>query len=135
MPTYQRLQQYALAIGVISIMYNGAEEATIVMWRFWNVALPGEEKAKVLASRELRFEKIATIGIAFHLIALALATKGTVIFGLVTHDEPTTSNASLIVSASALFLMVAIWLPKRYLERSTAVLCREKHNAHSHAYK
>ncbi|KAI3615157.1 integral membrane protein [Moniliophthora roreri] len=92
--------------------------ATIVVWRFWNVALPGEERSRQLTPKELRVEKIATIGIGLLLIALALATEATSIFGLATHDEPTTSNASLIVSASALVLMVAIWLPKRYLARA-----------------
>ncbi|KAK7043215.1 hypothetical protein VNI00_008569 [Paramarasmius palmivorus] len=146
MPTYRRLQQYALAISVISIVYCAAEgavsiglgaesssrslvffgiqsgieviSAVIVCWRFRNVAPPGEEKQVVLTPRELRFEKTATIGIAYLLIALCLATEGTAIFGLVTHDEPTTSNASLIISASALLLMVAIWIPKRYLARA-----------------
>jgi hypothetical protein len=36
----------------------------------------------------------------------------------VTHQEPDTSNASLIISASALAIMILIWLPKRYLARA-----------------
>jgi hypothetical protein len=40
------------------------------------------------------------------------------IVALALHQEPDASNASLIISASALVLMVAIWLPKRYLSRS-----------------
>ncbi|EEB92797.1 hypothetical protein MPER_08643 [Moniliophthora perniciosa FA553] len=62
----------------------------IVVWRFWNVA-PARR-------RESENSNIATIGITFFLIALALAVEA-VIFGLVTHDEPTTSNASLLCSS------------------------------------
>lgn len=146
MPTYRRLQQYALAISILSIIYNGAEgavsiafgaesasrslvffgiqsgieviSAAIVVWRFWNVAKPGEEKQAVLNPRELRFERIATISIGWLLVLLALATEGTAIWALVEHDEPSTSNASLIISASALVCMIAIWLPKRYLAKA-----------------
>ncbi|KAF9257951.1 hypothetical protein L218DRAFT_964892 [Marasmius fiardii PR-910] len=145
MPTYRRLQQYALAISVISIIYNGAEggvsiglgaesssrslvffgiqsgievvSATMVVWRFWRVAKPGEERQAVLSARDLRFERIATTVIAYLLVALALGTEATAVFGLVKHEEPSTSNASLVISASALVLMVLIWLPKRYLAR------------------
>lgn len=145
MPTYRKLQQYALAISIISIFYCAAEgavsialgaesssrslvffgiqsgievvSASIVVWRFRNVAKPGEEKQAVLSPRELRFEKIASTSIGGLLVALALATEGTAIFGLVTHDEPSTSNASLIVAASALVLMIVIWIPKRYLAK------------------
>ncbi len=38
--------------------------------------------------------------------------------GLALHIEPDTSNASLIISASALVIMIFIWLPKRYLARA-----------------
>jgi hypothetical protein len=76
------LQQYAIGISIISIIYNGAEGAVsivlgsesssrslvffglqsvievisagIVVWRFNNVARPGEEKAVNLGPRELR---------------------------------------------------------------------------------
>ncbi|KAG7098277.1 hypothetical protein E1B28_000239 [Marasmius oreades] len=145
MPTYRRLQQYALAISVVSIIYCAAEgavsiglgaesasrslvffgiqsgievmSATMVLWRFWHVAEPGEERQAVLSSKELRFEKISSTVIASLLLALSLATEGTAIFGLVKHVEPSTSNASLIVSASALVFMVLLWLPKGYLAR------------------
>ena len=52
------------------------------------------------------------------LICLSLATEITAIVSLSLHQEPDSSNASLIVSASALVLMIAIWLPKRYLARA-----------------
>ncbi|KAK1232345.1 hypothetical protein PQX77_004509 [Marasmius sp. AFHP31] len=162
MPTYRRLQQYALGISIISIVYCAAEgavsiglgaesssrslvffgiqsgievlSATTVVWRFWHVAKPGEERGAVLSARDLkyvvnftsgavltkgmsRFERISSTVIACLLLALALATEGTAIFGLVQHEEPSTSNASLIVSASALVLMILVWLPKGYLAR------------------
>lgn len=52
------------------------------------------------------------------LVGLALATEIVAIVALTMHQEPDSSNASLIVSASALVLMIAIWLPKRYLARA-----------------
>ncbi|KAF8524111.1 hypothetical protein BU17DRAFT_43214, partial [Hysterangium stoloniferum] len=52
------------------------------------------------------------------LIGLSLATEIAAITALSLHQEPDSSNVSLIVSASALVLMVAIWLPKRYLARA-----------------
>ena len=82
-PSYRRLQQYAIAISIISILYNGAEGAVsvglgstsssrslvffgvqsgievisagIVVWRFNKVARPGEEKGAGLGARELRY--------------------------------------------------------------------------------
>ena len=81
--SYRRLQQYAIGISVISIIYNSAEgaisvglgsqsssrslvffgvqsaieviSAGIVVWRFNRVALPGEEKNVTLGARELRY--------------------------------------------------------------------------------
>ena len=81
--SYRRLQQYAIGISVISIIYNNAEgaisvglgsqsssrslvffgvqsaieviSAGIVVWRFNRVALPGEEKNVILGARELRY--------------------------------------------------------------------------------
>lgn len=82
MPAYRRLQQYAIAISIISVIYNGAEgalsigfgsqsssrsliffgiqsaieviSATMVLWRFGTIAKPGEESHRVLSPRELR---------------------------------------------------------------------------------
>ena len=81
-PSYRRLQQCAIAISIISVVYNGAEgglsigfgsesasrsliffgiqsvievvSAAMVLWRFRNVAKPGEEHSRVLGPRELR---------------------------------------------------------------------------------
>ena len=80
--SYRRLQQCAIGISIISILYNGAEgavsiglgsesssrslvffgvqsgievvSAAIVLWRFKKVAQPGEEKNVNLGDRELR---------------------------------------------------------------------------------
>jgi hypothetical protein len=65
-----------------------------------------------------RFEKLGTLGIGFLLIILALGTVGSSIALLALHQEPDKSNASLIISASAIFIMIMIWLPKRYLAKA-----------------
>jgi hypothetical protein len=87
-PSYRRLQQYAIGISVISVLYNGAEGAVsiglgsksssrslvffgvqsgvevisagIVVWRFNKIARPGEEKDALLGSRELRYINCCT---------------------------------------------------------------------------
>jgi len=79
---YRRLQQYAIAISIISVIYNslegglsigfGAESnsrsliffgiqsgievisALLVVWRFRKVAKPGEERRAVLDPEDLR---------------------------------------------------------------------------------
>jgi hypothetical protein len=89
MPSYRRLQQYALAISVLSILYNGAEggvsiglgaeassrslvffgaqsaieviSACIVVWRFSSVAKPGEERARTLSPRELKYACLGSL--------------------------------------------------------------------------
>lgn len=65
-----------------------------------------------------RFERIGTLGIGSLLIALALATEASSISTLILRKEPDASNASLVIAASALVLMVLIWLPKRYLAKA-----------------
>ena len=82
MPTYQRLQQYAIAISVASIVYNGLEgglsigfgsesdsrslvffgiqsgievaASIIVVWRFRTIAKPGEEAINAISDKDLR---------------------------------------------------------------------------------
>jgi hypothetical protein len=61
---------------------------------------------------------VGTLGIGLLLIALALSTFAGAVATLVMHQEPDSSNASLIISASALVFMVLIWLPKRYLAKA-----------------
>jgi len=83
MPSYRRLQQYAIAISIISVIYNGLEgglsigfgaesgsrsliffgiqsgveviSSFLVVWRFRKVAKPGEERGVVLSEQDLRF--------------------------------------------------------------------------------
>ena len=83
MPSYRRLQQYAIGISIISVIYNGLEgglsigfgaesgsrsliffgiqsgveviSAFLVLWRFRKVAKPGEERGAVLSEQDLRF--------------------------------------------------------------------------------
>lgn len=62
-----------------------------------------------------RFEKVGTLGIGILLLALGIGTAASSAAVLAKHQEPDTSNASLIISASALVVMIMIWLPKRYL--------------------
>jgi len=80
-PSYRRLQQYAIAISIVSVIYNGAEggvsigfgaesssrsliffgiqsaievvSAAVVIWRFKHLAKPGEERQVVLGEREV----------------------------------------------------------------------------------
>lgn len=52
------------------------------------------------------------------LLALFLGTEASSITSLALHQEPDSSNASLIRSASALVIMVMICLPKRYLAQA-----------------
>jgi len=82
MPSYRRLQQYANAISVVSVIYNGLEggfsigfgaesgsrsliffgiqsgieviSALLVLWRFRKVAKPGEERGSALSEADLR---------------------------------------------------------------------------------
>lgn len=64
------------------------------------------------------FEKRATIAIGSLLLVLCLSTEAASIVTLVLRQRPDSSNSSLIISASALVIMIAIWLPKRYLARA-----------------
>ena len=72
----------------------------------------------MISSRCDRFERRATLIIGILLLALFLGTEASSIASLALHQEPDSSNASLIISASALVIMVLIWLPKRYLARA-----------------
>ncbi|KAF9448541.1 hypothetical protein P691DRAFT_669262 [Macrolepiota fuliginosa MF-IS2] len=146
MPSYHKLQQYAIAISIVSVIYNGAEggvsiglgaeagsrsliffgiqsavevlSAILVLWRFRKVAKPGEERRIVLLPDHLKFEKWGTFGIGALLVILSISTEATSITTLIHRDVPNLSNSSLIVSATALVFMILIWLPKRYLAKA-----------------
>lgn len=143
MPSYRRLQQAAVLISILSILYNGAEggvsiglgadvnsksllffgvqslveviSAILVLYRFRHIVKPGDEADTQLSPGELRLEKNATMGIGSLFIALAATTWATSSVALSNHQHPDTALPSIIVSASALVLMIAIWLPKVYL--------------------
>ena len=65
-----------------------------------------------------RVERIATFSIGTLLVILALAAIGTSIASLIAHEHPSSSNASLIISACASFIMFLFWVPKRYLAKT-----------------
>ena len=107
------------------------------MWRFKKFAKPGEEKGTNLGAKELRYVtmfKDTRVGAqkmnqflelrSLRQAALAYSSFASpsqprlLLLLLCLHQEPDSSNVSLIVSAAALVLMVAIWLPKRYLARA-----------------
>jgi len=143
MPSYPRLQQAAILISILSILYNGIEggvsigfgvdvssksllffgiqslvevlSAILVVYRFRHVVKPGDETRTRLSPQSLRLEKYATVGIGSLFIILAATTFAASSVALSKHQTPDTALPSLIISASALGLMVVIWLPKVYL--------------------
>ena len=143
MPSYRRLQQVAILISILSILYNGVEggvsigfgadvnsksllffgiqslvevfSAILVVYRFRHVVKPGDETRTQLSPQNLRLEKHATFGIGSLFVILAATTFATSSVALSKHQNPDTALPSLIISASALGLMIAIWLPKVYL--------------------
>ncbi|KAF8580219.1 hypothetical protein K439DRAFT_1619982 [Ramaria rubella] len=146
MVSKRRLQQQALAISFASIIYNALEggvsigfgsesssrslvffgiqsgieviSAALVVWRFRKVARPGEEAQSDISPSELKFEKIATLSIAGLLLCLSIGTEVSSIVSLALHHTPDSSNTTLIISSTALVIMILIWLPKRYLARA-----------------
>jgi divalent metal cation (Fe/Co/Zn/Cd) transporter len=74
--------------------------------------------ARVRLPTSRRVERVATLAIGTLLVMLAVAALGTSIASLVAHDQPSRSNASLIISACATFIMFLFWVPKRYLAKA-----------------
>ena len=145
--TIRQLQQFAIAISVVSVIYNGTEgaisigfgsesssksliffgiqsfievvSAGLVLWRFAKVARPGEEQAADNSPSSLiEKERCATIGIGFLFAVLTAGTWATSITSLVRREQPQTATPSIIISASALGIMVLIWAPKPWLARA-----------------
>lgn len=142
----QTLQRMAVGISVASICYNGVEggvsigygkedqsksliffgiqsfvevaSASLVVWRFAKIALPGEEQVGAPSLANLRKEKVATVAIGGLLGLLTASAWGVSIQSLVRHERPTDSLPGVIISATALGLMIAIWSPKPWLARS-----------------
>lgn len=131
-----RMRVFALVISWISIVYNGLEggvsigigadvvsralivfgiqslvevlSAVLVIYRFRK-----EHHDNSLAN--LTLERQATLGIGILFIILTIGTWVASIIALITHAEPESSKASLIVSAASLVFMVLIWLPKPWI--------------------
>lgn len=147
MVSRRNLQRFAITISIVSVFYNTAEgvisvlfgvdsssrslvffgiqsaievvSSCLVTWRFLAAIKPGDENASVERSSSiLRTEKIASTGIGFLLIALALAAIGTSIASLVAHEHPSRSDAALIIAGSTMFITFLLWIPKRYLARA-----------------
>ncbi|KAG6331118.1 hypothetical protein ID866_7972 [Astraeus odoratus] len=141
------LQRFAVAISILSVLYNAAEgvvsilfgidsssrslvffgiqsgveviSSVLVTWRFISAIKLGDEDAKGARSlRVLKIEKWATTAIGFLLIILALAAISTSIATLVAHEHPSQSDAALIIAGSTVFIMFFFWVPKRYLARA-----------------
>lgn len=106
-----------------SLIFFGIQSAVevisagFVVWRFLKVAPPGEEGTAV-SDDMLKKERYATIGIGILFGILTVGTWVTSIISLVKHNHPDTSTPSLIISASALALMILIWLPKPWLAKT-----------------
>lgn len=138
------LQHFAVGISILSVIYNGGEgavsiyfgeesaslslfffgvqslieviSALLVVWRFYVIAPPGEETSTI-STEQINQERIATITIGALFGLLTLGTVITSIFNLVRGMRPDSSNFSLIISGTALVLMILIWAPKPWLAK------------------
>ena len=140
-----RMRVFALTISWISIVYNGIEggvsigigadvvsralivfgiqslvevlSAALVIYRF-------RKELQDNSPANLTLERRATLGIGILFILLTIGTWVASIVALVTHAEPESSKASLIVSAGSLVFMIFIWLPKPWiaLELNSSVM-------------
>jgi divalent metal cation (Fe/Co/Zn/Cd) transporter len=136
----------AIGISAASVVYNGAEggvsigfgnekqskaliffgvqslievaSASLVMWRFADVARPSNRGAGAEGPETLRKERIATVSIGALLGSLSAVTWGVSIQSLVRREHPESSLPGLIISGTALGLMILIWAPKPWLARS-----------------
>uniref|UniRef100_A0A8H8CLK2 Uncharacterized protein n=1 Tax=Psilocybe cubensis TaxID=181762 RepID=A0A8H8CLK2_PSICU len=96
MPPYRRLQQYAIGISIISVIYNGLEggisigfgaesnsrsliffgiqsgievvSALLVVWRFRKIAKPGEERGAALNTKDLQYGNDCMAFLSLHSI-------------------------------------------------------------------
>ena len=130
---WSTMRRCALAISIISVLYNAVEggvsvgfggdagsksllvfgiqsfievaSAVLVIYRFHK----GENETSLIMERQ------STLAIGVLFIALTLGTWGAAIAGLVLHQSPDSSIPSLLISASALAFMILIWLPKPWI--------------------
>ncbi|RYF36303.1 MAG: heavy metal transporter, partial [Cytophagaceae bacterium] len=92
--------------------------ASLVMWRFADVARPKNRGASAEGPEAVRKERIATVSIGALLGTLAAVTWGVSIKSLVRREHPESSTPGLIISGTALGLMILIWAPKPWLAKS-----------------
>jgi predicted Co/Zn/Cd cation transporter (cation efflux family) len=135
----------AIGISALSIAYNGAEagvsigfgkekqsnaliffglqsiievaSASLVMWRFAKIERPDEAGVQI-AKDSLRKERFATVSIGALLGALSIGAWATSINSLVRRERPESSLPGLIISGTALGLMILIWAPKPWLAKT-----------------
>ncbi|ORX49853.1 hypothetical protein DM01DRAFT_1308706 [Hesseltinella vesiculosa] len=130
-----KLRLYAIIISVISVIYNGAEggvsvgfggEAQSNSLLFFGVQSFVEVASAVLVvyifvknegERDIKKEQYATIGIGILFCILTLGTWITSALSLAKHQSPDTAMPSIIISSSALCLMILIWAPKPWLAK------------------
>src|SRR5579871_2954638 len=135
---YRRLQQFAIATSVFSVIYNAAEgvisiifaseadsisllffgidsfvevvSSCVLVWRFAKISPPGEERS--IMSTDIIKERRSTLVIGCLFGILALGTWAGAMQGLNLHSHPTTTLSQLIISASALLIMIMLWFLK-----------------------
>lgn len=104
----------------VSLLFFGIQSlvevisASLVVWRFLMVAPPGMEAATTLSKKTLENERHSTITVGVLFAPLTLGTVVTSIYKLVAHQQPDSSNANLIISGSALVLMLLICAPNSF---------------------
>ncbi|KAG9312381.1 hypothetical protein JVU11DRAFT_6758 [Chiua virens] len=146
MPSRHRLQQFVIAISILSVFYNategvvsivfGAESSSralvfyglqsavevvsdiLVTWRFFSAIRPGSEMESRTSSKIIQIERIATIIIGFSLVSLTIAAIATSAASLAAHDYPSTTLPSIIIAASAIGITGLLYFVKRYLARA-----------------
>ncbi|KLO14333.1 hypothetical protein SCHPADRAFT_811448, partial [Schizopora paradoxa] len=141
--SYRQLQQFALVLSIISVIYCAAEggvsigfgaessshaltffgiqsaievgSAAIVVWRFRKVAPPGQEREGQISPANLKVEKMGSWAIGISLGVLGITAQVTALIDLANHNIPDSSDASIIISAVCLVIMVIIWYPTNTL--------------------
>jgi len=148
MPTRRLLQQYAIAISIISVFFNTAEGAisvvfgaessshalvffglqsavevisdVLVTWRFVSVSKSGDELESFVKTHPqiIRIERIATITIGALLLSLTFAAIGTSAVSLKAHDHPSTTLPAILIASVSTGITLFLYLAKRYLARA-----------------
>ncbi|KAI9569093.1 hypothetical protein HD554DRAFT_2095238 [Boletus coccyginus] len=145
MPSHRRLQQYAIAVSILSLFYNtaegvvsvifGAESSSralvfyglqsavevisdlLVTWRFIGVFKSGDEIEET-SPQIIRIERIATNIIGVLLVALSIAAVGTSVSSLAARDHPSAALPSILIASTSTGFTFILYLVKRYLARA-----------------